>query len=137
MSTLEPHLQPIPARRPSLRDVADRAQVALSTASRAMAGHPNVRPDVRDKVLLAATELGYERNLLAQSLRSGSSMSIGFVVRDISNPMMSEIVLGAERALRAQGYALSITNSEGSADLDAEYIRYFRQRAADGLPLSL
>jgi LacI family transcriptional regulator len=64
-------------------------------------------------------------------------MSVGFVVRDISNPMMSEIVLGAERALRTGGYSLSITNSEGDSDLDAEYIRYFRQRAADGLLLSL
>jgi LacI family transcriptional regulator len=64
-------------------------------------------------------------------------MSVGFVVRDISNPMMAEIVLGAERTLRASGYTLSVTNSEGKPDLDADYIRYFRQRATDGLLLSL
>src|SRR5579863_4038191 len=125
------------ARRPSLRDVAERADVALSTASRALSGADNVRSGVRDRVLKAAQELGYERNLLAQSLRRGSSMSIGFVVRDISNPMMAEIVLGAERTLRTAGYALSLTNSEGKPGLDAEYIRYFRQRAVDGLLLSL
>lgn len=111
--------------------------MALSTASRSVAGADNVRPRVRERVLAAAQELGYERNLLAQSLRRGLSMSVGFVVRDISNPMMAEIVLGAERALRASGYALSVTNSEGKPDLDAEYIRYFRQRAVDGLLLSL
>lgn len=120
-----------------MRDVAERAGVALSTASRAIAGADNVRPGVRERVLAAAQELGYERNLLAQSLRRGLSMSVGFVVRDISNPLMAEIVLGAERALRASGYALSITNSEGEPDLDAHYIRYFRQRAVDGLLLSL
>jgi LacI family transcriptional regulator len=124
-------------RRPSLRDVAERAGVALSTASRAFAGGDNVRPRVRERVLSAAQELGYERNLLAQSLRRGLSMSVGFVVRDISNPLMAEIVLGAERALRASGYTLSITNSEGKPNLDADYIRYFRQRAVDGLLLSL
>ncbi len=123
-------------RRPSLRDVADRAGVALSTASRAFAGTGNVRPRVRERVIAAAQELGYERNLLAQSLRRGLSMSVGFVVRDISYPSMAEVVLGAERALRASGYALSITNSEGKPDLDADYIRYFRQRAVDGLLLS-
>lgn len=124
-------------RRPSLRDVAERAGVALSTASRVMSGADNVQPKIRQRVLTAATELGYERNLLAQSLRRGSSMSIGFVVRDISNPMMAEIVLGAERTLRTAGYALSLTNSEGEPDLDAEYIGYFRRRAVDGLILSL
>jgi LacI family transcriptional regulator len=123
-------------RRPSLRDVADRAGVALSTASRAFAGTKNVRPRVRERVIAAAQELGYERNLLAQSLRRGLSMSVGFVVRDISNPLMAEVVLGAERALRASGYTLSITNSEGKPDLDADYVRYFRQRAVDGLLLS-
>jgi LacI family transcriptional regulator len=102
-----------------------------------MAGAENVRPAVRDRVLAAAQELGYERNLLAQSLRRGASMSVGFVVRDISNPVMAEIVLGAERVLRTAGYALSLTNSEGQPGLDAEYVRYFRQRAVDGLLLSL
>jgi LacI family transcriptional regulator len=63
-------------------------------------------------------------------------MSVGFVVRDISYPLMGEVVLGAERTLRAAGYALSITNSEGKPDFDADYIRYFRQRAVDGLLLS-
>lgn len=92
---------------------------------------------MRERVLAAAKELGYERNLLAQGLRSGSSMSVGFVVRDIGNPIMAQVVLGAERALRAAGYALSITNSEGDPDRDAEYVRYFRQRAVDGLLLSL
>ncbi len=106
-------------RRPSLRDVADRAGVAVSTASRAFAGAANVRPRVRERVIAAAEELGYEPNLLAQSLRRGLSMSVGFVVRDISNPLMAEVVLGSERALRASGYTLSITNSEGKPDLDA------------------
>jgi LacI family transcriptional regulator len=124
-------------RRPSLRDVAERAGVALSTASRAMSGAANVRPRIRQRVFAAAEELGYEQNLLAQSLRRGSSMSIGFVVRDISNPMMADIVLGAERTLRTAGYELSLTNSEGVPDLDAEYIGYFRRRAVDGLLLSL
>jgi len=102
-----------------------------------MAGAVNVRPALRERILAAAQELGYERNLLAQSLRRGSSMSVGFVVRDIANPIVAQVVLGAERTLRHAGYALSITNSEGDADRDSEYVRFFRQRAVDGLLLSL
>jgi len=88
-------------------------------------------------VLAAANELGYEPNLLAQSLRRGASLSIGFVVRDISSPVLSEIALGAERTLHASGYSLVLTNSEGLPSLDREYIRYFRLRRVDGILLSL
>ena len=129
--------KPSESRRPSLRDVAERAGVALSTASRAMAGALNVSPVIRERVVAAAAELGYERNLLAQSLRRGSSMSVGLVVRDIANPMAAQVALGAERTLRGAGYVLSITSSEGDPDRDAEYVRFFRQRAIDGLILSL
>jgi LacI family transcriptional regulator, galactose operon repressor len=123
--------------KPSLRDVADRAGVAVSTASRALAGHPHVRSSLRERVVAAAQELGYERNGLAESLRRGSSRTVGFIVRDVSSPLIGEIVLGAERVLRQAGYALAVVNSEGQPRLDAQAVRYFRQRTTDGLLLSL
>ncbi len=64
-------------------------------------------------------------------------MSVGFVVRDISNPLMAEIVKAAETRLRESGYALLLTNSESDPDLDASHIRLFEQRRVDGLILSL
>jgi LacI family transcriptional regulator len=63
--------------RPSLRDVAERAEVAVSTAGRVMAGSPNVRPVVRERVLAAAAELGYESNLLARSPGAARACSSG------------------------------------------------------------
>jgi LacI family transcriptional regulator len=123
--------------RASLRQVADRAGVALSSASRVLAGHPGVTPALERRVLDAAAELDYEPNLLAQSLRSGASLMVGFVVRDISSPLLSRIALGAERVLKEAGYSLTLSNSEGLPSSDAEYIRFFRRRRADGVLLSL
>lgn len=92
---------------------------------------------MRRRVLAAAEELGYQPNLLAQSLRSGSTKTVGFVVRDIANPLFADIVKGAETTLRGAGYSMLLTNSEGDPDLDAEYIGLFLRRRVDGLILSL
>jgi LacI family transcriptional regulator len=125
-------------RRPvGLREVAEHADVAMSSVSRVLTEHPDVSDRMRERVLAAAQELGYEPDLLAQSLRRGETLSVGFVVRDISNPILAEIALGAETKLRRAGYSMLLTNSEGRPQLDAEGIRLFRRRRVDGLLLSL
>ena len=86
-----------PRRRPTMHDVAARAGVALSSVSRALGNHPDVSKRMRRRVLEAASELGYEPNFLAQSLRTGSTQTIGFVVRDIANPFFAAIANGAEQ----------------------------------------
>ncbi len=121
----------------SLRDVAERAGVAISSASRALSDSPSVSTELRARVAAAALELGYRPNLLARGLRKGASLSVGFVVRDISNSLFAEIALGAETALRERGYSMLLTNSEGRPDLDLAHVRLFRQRSVDGLLLSL
>ena len=113
------------------------AGVAISSASRALSDSPSVSAELRARVAAAALELGYRPNLLARGLRKGASLSVGFVVRDISNSLFAEIALGAETALRARGYSMLLTNSEGRSDLDLAHLRLFRQRSVDGLLLSL
>lgn len=54
--------------KPTLRTLAASCEVSSATASRALSGHPNVRPGVRERVLAAARRLGYERNQLVSSL---------------------------------------------------------------------
>src|SRR5664279_135963 len=121
----------------SLRDVAELAGVAISSASRALSNSPSVSAELRARVSAAALELGYRPNLLARGLRKGASLSVGFIVRDISNSLFAEIALGAEIALRERGYSMLLTNSEGRSDLDLAHLRLFRQRSVDGLLLSL
>jgi LacI family transcriptional regulator len=123
--------------KPSIREVARRAGVAISSVSRVLSGHPDVSPEMRKAVLAAVDELGYRPNVLAQSLRRRRSMSVGFAVSDIANPIFAEIVTGAERRLRNAGYSMLLTNSEGSSSLDADNVRLLEQRQVDGLLLSL
>jgi len=123
--------------RASMREVADLAGVAMSSVSRVLSGHQDVSPAMRERVMTAVDRLGYQPDLLAQSLRRQATRSAGFVVGDISNPLLAEIVLGAETTLREAGYSMLLTNSENDPALDATHVRLLMQRRVDGLLLSL
>lgn len=125
------------AGRADMRQVAARAGVAVSSVSRVLSGHPDVSATMRDRVMSVVEELGYEPNRLAQMLRMGATKTVGFVVGDISNPLLAQIALGAEVTLRAAGYATLLTNSVNHADFDAQHIRLLQQRHVDGLLLSI
>src|SRR5437763_2435465 len=121
----------------SLREVADRAGVAMSSVSRVLSGHPDVSTAMRARVMAVVEELGYEPNLLAASLRRGSTMTVAAVVRDVSSPFYATMALAAESALRDSGYALLVSSSQGSPELDASQVSQFRRRRVDGLLLSV
>ncbi len=122
-----------------MREVAERAGVAISSVSRTLSGHPDVSESMRLRVLAAVDELDYKPDLLAQGLRSRASRSIGFVAGDISNPVLAQIVRGAEVALRQAGYSMLLTSSLVDPELDYHNIELLEQRRADGvvvLPVS-
>ncbi len=120
-----------------MREVAERAGVAMSSVSRVLSGHPDVSLKMQEAVNAAVSELGYRPDMLARGLRLRKTLSVGFTVSDIANPVLASAVTGAERRLRRAGYSLLLTNSEGDAELDAENIRLLEQRRVDGLILSL
>ena len=127
----------VPLRRASMREVAALADVAISSVSRVLSGHPDVSAAMRERVLDAVRRLEYEPDFLAQSLRRGETRSVGFVLADISNPLMADIVLGAEAELRGAGYSLLLMNSESDPAEDVAHVRFFLGRRVDGLILSL
>jgi len=133
---------PAPVRPPigarsSMREVAEMAGVAMSSVSRVLSGHPDVSEKMRDRVMAAVDQLGYQPDLLAQSLRRRATLSVGFVVGDIANPLLAEIVKGAETTLHEAGYSMLLANSENDPTRDTDHVRLFEQRRVDGLLLSL
>jgi LacI family transcriptional regulator len=124
-------------KRASMREVAELANVAISSVSRVLSGHPDVSADMRERVLDAVRQLEYEPDFLAQSLRRGATLSVGYVVGDISNPLIATITSGAESVLRGAGYSMLLMNSENDPELDAAHIRFFQARRVDGMILSL
>jgi LacI family transcriptional regulator len=126
-----------PPTRAGMREVADRAGVAMSSVSRVLSGHPDVSPRMRRIVMNAVEELNYQPDMLARGLRLGKTYSVGFAISDIANQVWAEIISGAEKQLRGASYSLLLTNSEGDPELDLEHITLFERRRVDGLILSL
>jgi Transcriptional regulators len=120
-----------------IKEVAKRAGVGVGSVSRVFSGQSGVSEQMRKRVLKAAESLNYAPNLLAQALRHRRTRSVGFVVSDIANPLISSIVRGAEAVLSADGYSILLTNSGNRPSVDAERIRLLQQRQVDGLILLL
>jgi len=122
-----------PPRRIGIRDVAQRAGVAISTVSKVLSGRGEVTPALRVRVLAAATELGYQPNYLAQSLRRGATNLVGFVASDLSDPFSAEIVAGAEFVLRPEGFALLVMSSNHDPAIDTANVRFLHSRRVDSI----
>jgi LacI family transcriptional regulator len=92
---------------------------------------------MRARVMAAVEELEYEPDFLAQSLRRGATLSVGYVLSDISNPVLAANASGAESVLRAAGYSMLLMSSENEPTLDAAHVRFLHSRRVDGMILSL
>jgi LacI family transcriptional regulator len=118
---------------PTIREVAERAGVSVSTVSRVLNDYPFVSEDARARVLEAMEALDYRPDVAAQSMRTGTSRAVGFVVADISNPLFATIAKGVDAVLHPRGYSLVLANSQNDPDHEAELISTLRQRRVDGL----
>ena len=95
-----------------LTDVAQRAGVSLSTASRALGGSTrHVRPEFRDRVLRAARELGYSVNTQARAVAKGTTNTVAVVVGDLADPYFSAIASGVINASVERGLVVTISTS--------------------------
>ena len=117
--------------------VAERAGVGTTSVSRVFSEHSDVSQKMRETVLQAALEVGYETDLLARALRNGRSRTIGIVVGDLLNPFLAEIVAGVSERLREAGYAVLLASSLNDVERDVESVRVLLQRRVDGLILAL
>lgn len=123
--------------KPTIKEVAQRAGVALSSVSRVLNNHPDVSDRMRTRVHESITALGYEPNLVAAGLRTGNTRTVGFIVADLRNPLYASIVTAAQRELASRGYAVVITTSDSEAERDEELARVLRLRQVDALIVSL
>ena len=105
-------------RPATLRDVAARAQVHTSTASRALnpATRSLVNQDTVERVREAARDLGYRPNSLARGLKTNRSLTIGMLLPDLTNPLFPPIVRGIEDTLGPADYTLILANTNNHPD---------------------
>ncbi len=112
-------------RRPSLRDVAEAANVSLMTASRAVNDGKRVAPETRARVLREAERLGYRPSHTARALRSRESRLIGVLAPNVMLPVHVEIIQGARDVAAREGYRIFL-------HVDVEEDQAFSPLSSDG-----
>jgi LacI family transcriptional regulator len=121
-------------KRPiTVQDVAREAGVSKATAARVLGGYGLTSPAVKEKVLAAAQELGYQANELARSMTTGRSGTIGVIVGDIENPYFGQAVRGISDVARAEGFDVILANSGEDIEKERAAIRVFQGKRVDGL----
>jgi len=123
------------ATRVTLQDVADRAGVSITTASRVVNdGQRRVGAELAHRVHQAAAELGYTANLQARAVATGHSSMVGVVVHDIADPYFSSIAAGLiEAASRSQ--LLVCMSAAASEAGEREYVSLMRAQRARAVVL--
>jgi LacI family transcriptional regulator len=125
----------------SIRDVAHHLNISITTVSRALNGYEDVSEETRQRVMQAATDLGYTPNRAARQLRRKFSDTIGYILPEaaprLSDPFFAEFIAGLGDEATSQGFELMVsTATSGSHEEQQAYERWLHGRKVDGIVLN-
>lgn len=120
----------------TIKDVAKKADVSISTVSRALSGNVFVKEDTKQKVFKAIEELDYSPDFFAKGLKDRKTGVIGLVIPNINNPIYPMITRGIEDMARKSGYNVILCNTDEKIDNEKEIIGMLKKRWVDGLILA-
>lgn len=119
--------------RITLRDVAGACGYTVNTVSRALRGDPRLPESTRAKIREAAVRMGYIRNSLASTLRSGRSGNIAVIVNDVHNLHFCNMLTVMDSELRQAGYNIMVLCMGLNEELGEHLIRSAISQSVDGI----
>ena len=119
--------------RPTMKDVASKAGVALKTVSRVVNGEPGVTAATTGRVLGAIEDLGFRRNESARLLRTGQTATLGFIASDWADPDHAAVYRGLEEVARSNGYLLYSGSTDRDPEREEQLALAMCARRVDGL----
>ena len=120
----------------TLKDVASRLNLSVSTVSRVVNGKGYVKEQTRQRVLECLEACNYVPNEVARSLQAQATMTIGVVVPDLCETYFSRIIKEIDRVVTEAGYMLMVTDTGESRTQERRYLDSLYQKRVDALVLS-
>lgn len=117
----------------TMKQVASRAGVSISTVSHVINKTRHVSDDVQDSVNKAIRTLNYFPSAVARSLKVAQTHTIGMVIPNNSNPFFAELIRGIEGVCFDKGYAVILCNTDDKPEKQAKYIQVLLEKRVDGL----
>jgi LacI family transcriptional regulator len=117
----------------TLQDIAKATGTTVSTVSYALSGTGSISDATRERIIRCARELGYRPNLVARSLVTQRTSTIGLIVTDIANPFYGEIAQAVEWAANDAGYRVLFVSSDRDDQLSRDLLENLVARRVDGI----
>src|ERR1700744_6203282 len=117
----------------SLRDVAERSGVSVSTASRALRGSGRVSGATETRVRATAAALGYRPNASARALRTARSGFVGLVITNLANTSFHTVAEVIQREVASRGFQLMLTVTAGDPAAERAAVRTLAEHSAAGV----
>ncbi|MFA5015408.1 MAG: LacI family DNA-binding transcriptional regulator [Actinomycetota bacterium] len=114
-------------------DIARIAKVSPTTVSHVINETRFVMPETKKRVLEVMKKLKYQPNLLARSLATGKTHTIGLVISDIRNPFYPELVQGVEELAVKNDYNVFLCNTDYDIEKGLRSIGALVKRKIDGI----
>ncbi|MCW3091572.1 MAG: LacI family transcriptional regulator [Ferruginibacter sp.] len=121
----------------TITDIAKALNFSSSTVSRALRDSYQISEETKRIVKEYAHKNNYHPNLVAQSLKSNKSKSIGLLLCSVPNNFFAEVVSGIESIAYNRGYHIIITQSHESQEREESNLEHLSWRSVDGLIVSL
>jgi LacI family sucrose operon transcriptional repressor len=117
----------------TIKDVAERAGVTVTTVSRVLNNRGYISQSTRERVYQVMKEMHYQPNEIARSLSRKRSMIMGLIIPTISHPFFSELTHHIENYASSKGYKILICNSRMNKKKEKEYLDMLRSNRVDGV----
>jgi len=124
-------------RHISLKDLAAELGVSISTVSRALNNHPDISPEMTEKIRQLARERNYTPNPLAMGLLKQQTKMIGVIVPDLVTHFYSSIISGIEETAKEHGYYIVIASSYENFQKETEAVENLLRTRVEGLIVCL
>lgn len=120
----------------TIKDIARALKISPSTVSRALKDHPDISKRTKKAVVELASELNYEPNSIALSLRKSKTNTIGVIIPEIVHYFFSNIISGIEDVAYNSGYNVIISQSNESYDREVSDTKALLASRVDGFLIS-
>ena len=127
------HAPGLPARQPSIKDIARLARVSHPTVSRALKNSPLVNAETRARIRKIAEEYGYRASAVARGLVTRRTQTIGLLLYSIDDPFASEVTCGVEELANEHNYAVFLASSQGDPERERRALQELAERRVDGI----
>ncbi|SCH31339.1 MULTISPECIES: LacI family DNA-binding transcriptional regulator [unclassified Romboutsia] len=117
----------------TIKDVAKKAGVSISTVSRVINDSKPVTDEVKQKVLDVIKETGYIPNPLARSLVTKKSQLIGVIIPEVSDSFANEILNGVEEIAKMYDYEILLANTYSDKEQELKSINLLRAKQVEGI----